>query len=454
MLRNFKECQSGNLAILFALAVVPAVSLVGLAVDYARAENVRNRLTVAIDATALALAHSSVNLTTEEVQKKADDLFAGNFGHDAGVTAGQVKAVRSPAELTVQGSAQIKTTFLKIMNINTLDVQGSSKVVWGATNVEVVLALDNTKSMAGNKLVELKNAATELIDTLEETADVPGSVKIGLVPFATTVRIDPGANADAEWIYFPDREIEDDDDDRGRGDDDDDDRHGGRGDDDDDDRRGRNGDDDGRGHGQGNNDGPRTVPFDKANWRGCIQDRDQDYDTGDGSYDTDSVNTLYPAVEECPSDERNLAAVQPLTTDFDTLRNAVKGMKAAGSTNVTIGIAWGLSLLSSKAPYTQGASETGTGKTQKYLIVLTDGENTRNRFSGNTSEIDARTKLACQSARAAGTIFTIRVIDGDESLLRACASDTSNFYDVENAAEMTPIFRAIANEIAKLRIAS
>jgi len=195
------------------------------------------------------------------------------------------------------------------------------------------------------------------------------------------------------------------------------------------------------------------VPFDKKNWRGCIQDRDKSYDTSDYTYNKNRTSTLYPAVEQCPSSERNLAIVQPLTTNFNSLRNAVDDMKAAGNTNVTIGIAWGMSLLSSKAPYTQGSTATGRGATQKYLIVLTDGENTQNRFSSRTSDVDARTKLACAEAKAMGTIFTIRVIDGDAGLLRACASDETNYFDVESASEMTPVFRAIANEIAQLRIA-
>jgi Mg-chelatase subunit ChlD len=94
----------------------------------------------------------------------------------------------------------------------------------------------------------------------------------------------------------------------------------------------------------------------------------------------------------------------------------------------------------------------------KYLIVLTDGKNTQNRFSSNTNSVDARTKLACSSARAAGTVFTIRMIEGDKTLLEECASKDEKgqprFHDVLSADELPQVFRSIANEIANLRIAS
>ena len=87
------------------------------------------------------------------------------------------------------------------------------------------------------------------------------------------------------------------------------------------------------------------------------------------------------------------------------------------------------------------------------MILLTDGENTQNRFTTNGSAIDARTTLACQTAKDAGIrIYTVRVINGDRTLLQNCATNASMYYEVSSAAQLTPVFQQIAREISQVRL--
>jgi hypothetical protein len=87
-------------------------------------------------------------------------------------------------------------------------------------------------------------------------------------------------------------------------------------------------------------------------------------------------------------------------------------------------------------------------------VLLTDGTNTQNRWSTSESAIDARTSLACTNAKAANIkIYTVRVIDGNASLLKACASKTSRYYEVSQASELNAVFSSIAQNLARLRIA-
>lgn len=438
-LRSFQKCRSGNVAMMFAAAIFPVVGTIGLAVDFSRAAEVKAQLTAAVDSTALTLAHSSVNLTDAELQAKALTLFNGNFKPGTTTDSRTVHASRQAAALTVEGSAAFKTRFMRVLNVKTLDVIARSKVVWGSKQkIEVVMALDNTGSMSGTKLQELKKAAKELVDTLEKAQGASGSVKIGLVPFASTVRVDPTQNTykNANWIRrdnvsYMEREC----------------------------TRTRR---DGEWH-EECRDVPKTRAFSKTAWQGCIQDRDQldNFDVTDKAFSPSKPNTLYPAIETCPGaggaqDESKLQLVVPLTTDFNKLRTSIANMQAAGSTNVTIGIAWGMSLLSKQRPFDQGSSiTTGADAVKKYLIVLTDGENTKNKVHSNNNNgvIDARTKLACQAARDMGTVFSIRMIEGDATLLKACASNPENYHDVEAAADLSVAFRAIGNEIGQLRVA-
>jgi hypothetical protein len=87
------------------------------------------------------------------------------------------------------------------------------------------------------------------------------------------------------------------------------------------------------------------------------------------------------------------------------------------------------------------------------MILLTDGDNTENLFTTTGSQIDARTKLACTNIKADGiSLYTIRVIDGNATLLKNCASAPEMYYDVKNASQLSPVFKAIANEISAVRL--
>ena len=57
-LRPFLQDRRGAVAPMFALAVIPVVGFVGMAVDYSRANSIRTGMQAALDATALAMSKS------------------------------------------------------------------------------------------------------------------------------------------------------------------------------------------------------------------------------------------------------------------------------------------------------------------------------------------------------------------------------------------------------------
>jgi hypothetical protein len=90
----------------------------------------------------------------------------------------------------------------------------------------------------------------------------------------------------------------------------------------------------------------------------------------------------------------------------------------------------------------------------KVIVLLTDGDNTQNRWSTSSSSIDARTALACTNAKAANIkIYTVRVIDGNATLLRNCATKPNMYYNVNQASQLNSVFSSIAQNLANLRIA-
>jgi hypothetical protein len=191
----------------------------------------------------------------------------------------------------------------------------------------------------------------------------------------------------------------------------------------------------------------------KNNWTGCVIDRDQPNDGLDTTPVSGSIHTLFPAAQ-CGA---QLTSMIPLTdildqTGWTSLNSKIDAMQASGNTNVTIGLAWGWHALTPNLPLT-GGSDPAPDK-DKVIVLLTDGTNTQNRWSTSESQIDARTALACTNVKAANIkIYTVRVIDGNATLLRNCATKPTMYYDVSQASQLNAVFSSIAQTLANLRIA-
>jgi hypothetical protein len=60
----------------------------------------------------------------------------------------------------------------------------------------------------------------------------------------------------------------------------------------------------------------------------------------------------------------------------------------------------------------------------------------------------------CDNAKAANIrIYAVRVIDGNATLLKNCATNPDMYFDVDNASELNGVFSSIAQNLANLRIA-
>jgi hypothetical protein len=79
--------------------------------------------------------------------------------------------------------------------------------------------------------------------------------------------------------------------------------------------------------------------------------------------------------EPGPNHSCTTSEITPLTGNKAAIHAAIDKMGPSGNTNVPEGLAWGWRTVSSKAPFTEGVSETSKG-TDKVVIVLTDGANT------------------------------------------------------------------------------
>ncbi len=409
LLSRFSTDRSGNVAMLFGFAAVPLIGLAGIIVDYGRATSVRTTLNAAVDSAALMVAREASRLTDSQLKTRAEALIRANLagGSTATLDGYTVTIDRTARTVNVSANSTVETSVARVIGFDSIPVASTAQAAWGTNTIELALVLDNTGSMASsNKMTELKKASLDLLKIMKDASTATDQIRISIVPFATQVRL-PTSYKDAPWLRY----------------------------------------DQTRTTGSGGN--RKTETISKATWQGCISDRDKPNDVSDASAVAGATATLYPA-DFCA--QSTLTPIRPLTSDWTALESTVNAMTPVGNTNVTIGAAWGMASLSQGAPLPEAAAAT-TPRLTKYMILLTDGDNTQNRFGDGQTTMDQRTAAACASAKTAGIkIYSIRVINGNSSLLRGCASETSMFYEVSNASQLGPIFQQIAREISQIRL--
>jgi Flp pilus assembly protein TadG len=414
-LRSFwsgRRGRAGNVAIIFSLAIVPIVGGIGAALDYSMANSNRTSMQKALDSTALALA-KLMPLSQAELDAKGWQIFSANIGTlKVNIPqSGLVITTPSVGKINLAATGLYTPQITGVMGIQAFPVSANTEVQWGMKKLELALALDNTGSMGwSNKMTELKKAAKNLLDTLQKSAMKPGDVKISIIPFHREVRVDTSVFPyNGSWLKWDDWDSENQ-------------------------------------TCSGSGKKKSCSPADRKTWNGCIADRDQTNDASDVAPNSNA--TKFPA-KQC---SYSLTTLLPLTYDFTALNNKIDAMQPDGNTNVSIGLAWAWHSLTMGEPLTEAAAPAND--LSKYIILMTDGENTQNRWTSNSSSIDARTAATCTAVKAAGIkIYTIRVIEGDADLLRNCASDPSMYFDVQNASQLTSVFNSIGATLAQLHLA-
>jgi Flp pilus assembly protein TadG len=208
---RFAGANQGNIAVIFAIALVPVISLVGAAIDYSRANNARSSMQAALDSTALMLSKdlSSGIITTSQINTKAQSYFTALY-HNPEAQSINIDATYTVANgslgstIMLNGSGYITTDFMQVAGFPTLNFKTTSTTAWGNTRMRVAMALDNTGSMAQNgKIGALQTASKNLIDQLSALAKNPGDVYISIVPFAKVVNVD-SSNYTQNWIDWTD----------------------------------------------------------------------------------------------------------------------------------------------------------------------------------------------------------------------------------------------------------
>src|SRR6202521_4529833 len=115
---SFDSNAAGNTAIIFGLAFIPIIGLVGAAVDYSRTNLVRSQMQSALDSTTLMLAKDPAlsSYTTTQLQQKASGYFNALLmrSYAQNTQVGIPVVDQQTSTVTVTASSTVPMVFMKM----------------------------------------------------------------------------------------------------------------------------------------------------------------------------------------------------------------------------------------------------------------------------------------------------------------------------------------------------
>ena len=379
-------------------AVTMAMLVAGLAVSVDAANGQFAKQRLQDTTDAIALLAAKGQIETQaELDAAANEYLQSAYPGSKGLNIRLEDIRREGDVVTISASNKIPTYFASIFGRSGMDIAATSQALFADTQLEIALVLDTTGSMRGSKLASLKVAGNNLVDQLKSN-DTRGNIKMSVVPFAQYVNVGVN-NVNANWV----------------------------------DVRPAAG---------------QTV----SDWQGCVGSRTGNLDS--------RVDVRGGAVVPATTNINCATSISPLTDNANTTKAAISNLNAAGWTYLPSGLMWGWRTLDSRAPFQQAVSNTDTN-TDKIMIVMTDGANTRSKngaFHEGTSQLDADDKAEEVCSRIKNeniTVYTIAYEVDDrttENLLRNCASDQDKYFDASNASQLEDAFGVIAASLTELRI--
>lgn len=491
--RRFAKDTRGSTYLFVGITIIPLVGFLGLATDAARGYLVKSRLQYALDAAGLAGARVFYS------DFRDDDIrmyFNANFPPDflgATLTGPTITPSADGTTLTVTASATVGTTFMQLLQIDTMNVASATEVTRKAVLLEVVLAIDMSGSMTSpagggggqSRIAAARAAATELVNILYGADETKELLRIGLVPWNAKVNVmrnnttfdssltttqvvptftHPVTGASQSVVYFA------------------------------------------------NNSPVPLLDPPEADWEGCVYHQySDDADTtndADVLYGPTSVGSAprrdWMAWEPIKSSEGEPVpgrewvsgvgwyyyrcsmaptwgnnectpclnhGITPLQNSKTEILDAINELTSPdGYTNIPAGLNWAWHVLMPTAPFTEADAATSATRRMRAIVLLTDGANTgmygdayKQVFGVGTGNpprepMDDRLRALADNVKADDvTIYTIQFANSQSvvtDLLKYVATGPdSPFYNyAPDADTLRQVFKEVANNLSDLRL--
>lgn len=183
---RFGNSEDGSLTIFALMLFFLMVIMTGIAIDVTRYETTRTALQNTLDRCTLMAASLDQRLTPETVVR---DCVA-KAGLADQLENVEVTSTANRREVKSIGRADSKPIFMHLIGIDEMDALAGSVAEQRINNIELALVLDVSGSMQGDKIANLKTAASAFVDTVL-AADTDNRLSIALVPYNGQVNLGP-----------------------------------------------------------------------------------------------------------------------------------------------------------------------------------------------------------------------------------------------------------------------
>ena len=182
-LNRFAKDDGGAILAFSIYAILIIIMAAGIGIDMMMFERDRIRLQSTSDRASLAAADLDQTLDPTAV---VEDYFDKEGLSDYLISV-VVDEGMNYREVSVLASTEVQTNFMRMTGIETLTASATSTAEERIDGIEISMVLDVSGSMSrNNRLVNLKVAARDFIDTMYENSE-EGKTSISIVPYATQV---------------------------------------------------------------------------------------------------------------------------------------------------------------------------------------------------------------------------------------------------------------------------
>ena len=352
------------------------IGAVGAGVDFSYSNVVRAEIQNAADAAVLAA--SSPSLDDSKRQAVAEKTFASLMPERN--LDGPVEVIFDLSEagtVNVMAKARVVNQFAQLVGFRYIDVSATSVAKQSVRKPEIAFVLDVSGSMnawmgSGNRITVLKTAAKKLIDTIDKNAVPSAPPSYAIIPFNMNVNIGVANSAyvsDTSDPLFAGTAwagcvLE---------------------------RKGKdaNSDDFNEFSGGSNGKWHAYISPPEPNSGGACSNKSNGENLGYLSVATNPPG-VFKAQTAGPNYNCVRHAITALNENPANVKSSIDKLTAEYNMGTIIapGVAWGMRVLSSSAPFSEGSPEGA--KIRKIMVVLTDGE--------QTTEAEYGTRPTCNAA--------------------------------------------------------
>jgi Flp pilus assembly protein TadG len=507
--------DSGQVAIIFALALIPIFTMIGLTIDTQRVIGSKNYVQQSLDGIVLKAARSIQKGASAEdatAEMKQAMQIALNQEPSISCDAMNVSFANDNKEITGKISCKRDAMFGGAISPDKMLFGAASTSAWDIGTLDVAFTFDISGSMAtGNRLSSLKSAANSALDTLLPASGVNSDVRIALVAyddminagdlFEDTTGLAKRRTYTATDTYREQRVV----------------------------RREkykkkscrttgrvcleREPDGDCIRYSKGNRTcstkwawrdvkeyyGPRkTRTVKKTINSSCIWERYGDEKFSDAapkrtgapkSIIPNATKPIYNAAKQAENTEGFVAAgyaymsydhpdkkngmstsgtscsnIAPLTltNNRGKLKSYISNLKTRDGTAGHMGVAWAWYLITEDwktvFPSASAPAKADDKKTKKAIILMSDGQFTDEKFKAEQGDSETQARALCDAIKAQGDleIYTVafQAPAAGKAVLEYCASSPDMAFTADDAAQLQAAYQDIAGSLSELRIKS